>query len=152
MDFKSLNHGGISEILSRTRQASSSLSISSSTRDKLLLLLFLSGGNTVQKNAKAGAYINIVIDNWEDIKILCGRDRATGIGVEHMVDVVEVMAEEGENEVNSCIVQQPCQHSLSTSSAVEPYQRKRGRKDPLIEIVVDTSSSLLIIKNFRIIF
>nr|POE97207.1 hypothetical protein CFP56_72584 [Quercus suber] len=101
MDFKSLNHGGISEILSRTRQASSSLSISSSTRDKLLLLLFLSGGNTVQKNAKAGAYINIVIDNWEDIKILCGRDRATGIGVEHMVDVVEVMAEEGENELLS---------------------------------------------------
>ena len=48
MDFKSLNHGGISEILSRTRQASSSLSISSSTRDKLLLLLFLSGGNIVQ--------------------------------------------------------------------------------------------------------
>ena len=58
----------------------------------------------LQKNAKAGAYINIVIDNWENIKILCGRDRATGIGVEHMNDVVEVMAEEGENEVNSRIV------------------------------------------------
>ena len=51
-----------------------------------------------------GAYINIVIDNWENIKILYGRDRATGIGVEHMNDVVEVMAEEGENEVNSRIV------------------------------------------------
>ncbi|KAL0008495.1 hypothetical protein SO802_009997, partial [Lithocarpus litseifolius] len=50
------------------------------------------------KNAKAGAYINIVIHNWEGIKILCGRDRAIGIGVEHMDDVVEVMAEERENE------------------------------------------------------
>uniref|UniRef100_A0A7N2R3E2 Uncharacterized protein n=1 Tax=Quercus lobata TaxID=97700 RepID=A0A7N2R3E2_QUELO len=82
------------------------------------------------KNAKVGAYINIVIDNWEDIKILCRRDRATDIGVAHMDDVVEVMAKEGENEVNSRIVQ-PCQHSLSTSFAAEPHQRKRSRKDPL---------------------
>ena len=28
-------------------------------------------------------------------------------------------------------------------------KEKQSRKDPLIEIVVDTSSSLLIIKNFR---
>ena len=39
----------------------------------------------------------MLIDNLEDIEILCGRDRATGIGVEHMNKVVEVMAEEGEN-------------------------------------------------------
>ena len=43
---------------------------------------------------KAGAYKNIAIDNWEDIEILCGRDRAIGIGVEHMNEAVKVMAEE----------------------------------------------------------
>ena len=36
-----------------------------------------------------------------------GRDRTIGIGVEHMNKAVEVMAEEGENEVKSPITQQP---------------------------------------------
>ncbi|KAK9998924.1 hypothetical protein SO802_018527 [Lithocarpus litseifolius] len=71
------------------------------------------------KNAKAGAYKNITIDNWEDIEILCGRDRATSIGVEHMDDAVEVTAEEGENEMNSPIAHHLCQYLLSTSSAAE---------------------------------
>uniref|UniRef100_A0A7N2N5R3 Uncharacterized protein n=1 Tax=Quercus lobata TaxID=97700 RepID=A0A7N2N5R3_QUELO len=74
---------------------------------------------------KAGAYKNIAIDNWEDIEILCGRDRAIGIGVEHMNDAVEVMTGEGENEVNSLIAQQPCQYSLSTSSTAEPHKIKK---------------------------
>ena len=58
------------------------------------------------EKCKKGAYKNIVIDNWEDIEILSGRDRATSIG-EHLDDANEVMAEEGENEVNSPITQQP---------------------------------------------
>ena len=68
-----------------------------------------------------------------------------------MNEAVEVMAEEGENEVNSPITQQPHQHSVSTSSAAETHQRKRSRKDPPDE-VVDIGSSLLIVKNFRIFF
>uniref|UniRef100_A0A2N9F4X4 CCHC-type domain-containing protein n=1 Tax=Fagus sylvatica TaxID=28930 RepID=A0A2N9F4X4_FAGSY len=39
-----------------------------------------------------------LIDNWEDIVILCGRDRATGVGAEHIDEAIEAMAEEGENE------------------------------------------------------
>ena len=66
---------------------------------------------------------------------MCGRDRATGIGVEHMNEAVGVMAKEEENEVNSPITQQPHQHSASTSSVVETHQRKRSRKDPLVEVV-----------------
>ena len=77
-------------------------------------------------NAKAGAYKNIAIDNWEDIEILCGRDRATSVGVEHMDVAVEVTAKEGENEVNSPIAQQPCQYSLSTRSRNDPSQNKKG--------------------------
>ena len=76
-------------------------------------------------NAKAGAYKNIAIDNWKDIEIVCGRNRVTGIGVEHIADAVEVMAKEKENEMNSPIAQPPCQYSLSTSSIVEPHQRKK---------------------------
>ena len=45
------------------------------------------------RSAKAGAYENKVIDNWEDIEILCERDRAIGIGVEQMNEEVKVMAE-----------------------------------------------------------
>ena len=72
---------------------------------------------------------------------MSGRDRATSIG-EHLDDANEVMAEEGENEVNSSIEQQLCWYSLSTSSAVEPHQRKRSRKDPLVEVVTNNGSSL----------
>ena len=66
---------------------------------------------------------------------MCGRDRATGIRVERMNNAVEIMDEEGENEVIFPIAQQPCQHSVSISFVVEPHQRKRSRKDPLIEVV-----------------
>ena len=76
-----------------------------------------------------------------------------------MDDAVEIMDEEGENEMIFPIAQQPCQHSISISFAIEPHQRKRNRKDPLVEVVTNISSSLtkycsslLIVKNFRIIF
>uniref|UniRef100_A0A7N2L2U7 Uncharacterized protein n=1 Tax=Quercus lobata TaxID=97700 RepID=A0A7N2L2U7_QUELO len=32
----------------------------------------------------------------KDIEILCGRDRATGVGAQYMDDAVEVMTKEGE--------------------------------------------------------
>ena len=54
-----------------------------------------------QKNNKASCYRNRVIDNWEDIVILCGRDRATGVSAEHIDEAIEAMTEEGENEVKS---------------------------------------------------
>lgn len=60
----------------------------------------------------------MAIDNWKDIEILCGRNRVTSIGVEHIDDAVEVMAKEKENEMKE---QPPCQYSLSTSfAAVSP--------------------------------
>ena len=73
---------------------------------------------------------------------MCERNRTIGIGVEHMNEAVEVMVEEWENEVNSPIAQQPHQHSISTSSASKPHQRKRNRKDPLVKVVADIGSSL----------
>ena len=44
--------------------------------------------------------------------------------------------------MNSPIAQQPRQHSISTSSASKPHQRKRNRKDPHVEVVTDIGSSL----------
>ena len=93
------------------------------------------------KNAKASAYKNKVINNWEDIEILCRRDRATGIGVKHMNETIEVMAEERENGVNSPIAQQPHLPSVSISSIVESH-RRRSRKDPFVEVVANIGSSL----------
>ena len=59
-----------------------------------------------------------------------------------MNDAIEIMDEEGENEVIFPIAQQPCQHSVSISFVVEPHQRKRSRKDPLVEVVTNNGSSL----------
>ena len=73
---------------------------------------------------------------------MCERDRVIGISVEHMNGAVEVMVKEWENEVNSPIAQQPHQHSISTSSASKPHQRKRNRKDPLDKVDTDIGSSL----------
>ena len=52
------------------------------------------------------------------------------------------MAEEGENEVNSPNAQQPIQRSVSTSSVGESRQRKKSRKDPLVEVIGEIGSSL----------
>ena len=59
-----------------------------------------------------------------------------------MNEVVKVMAEKWENEVNSPIAQQSCQHCVSTSFASKPHQRKRSRKDPHVEVATDIGSSL----------
>ena len=52
------------------------------------------------------------------------------------------MAEEEENEVNSPNSQQPIQRSVSTSSIGESRQRKKSRKDPLVEVIGEIGSSL----------
>ena len=59
-----------------------------------------------------------------------------------MNDAIEIMDEEGENEVIFPIAQQLCQHSVSIGFAIEPHQRKRSRKDPLVEVLIDIGSSL----------
>jgi hypothetical protein len=51
------------------------------------------------------------------------------------------MAEEGENEVNSPNAQQLIQCSVS-SSVGESHQRKKSRKDPLVEVIGEIGSSL----------
>ena len=74
---------------------------------------------------------------------MCGRDRAIGIGVKHMNEIVKVMAEERENGVNSPIAQP----SVSISSTVESHQR-RSRKDPFVEVVANIGSSLKKYRSF----
>ena len=70
-----------------------------------------------------------------------GRDRTNGIGAELFDDLVELIAEKGQNEVNSPIAQQLWQHLISTSSAVEPHQRKRNRKYPPVEDVAKKNNT-----------
>ncbi|KAK9286201.1 hypothetical protein L1049_014585 [Liquidambar formosana] len=52
-----------------------------------------------ESHRDARGYANKAIENWDDIVILCGKDRATGVGVENCEDSVEEMAEEEEDEV-----------------------------------------------------
>ena len=44
--------------------------------------------------------------------------------------------------MNSPIAYQPYQHSISTSSAAKPCQRKRNRKYLLVKVVADFGFSL----------
>ncbi|XP_048227293.1 uncharacterized protein LOC125369316 [Ricinus communis] len=51
---------------------------------------------------EAPGYDNKIIENWDDIVILCGSDRATRDGAKNFEDTAEAMNQEG-NEVQSNI-------------------------------------------------
>ena len=74
----------------------------------------------VQTNSEARGMQNKVIENWDDIVLLCGKDRATGEGAETYEDGLEAMATEEENEVESApMVHAPTRPSSSTIFAPE---------------------------------
>ncbi|KAG8372731.1 hypothetical protein BUALT_Bualt12G0097300 [Buddleja alternifolia] len=77
---------------------------------------------------------NKTIDNWDDIVLLCGKDRATGQGAENFEDGAEAMGEEEENEVNSAPTMQPrVRPSSSTDSMLN--KRKKLKNDSLAKVV-----------------
>ena len=82
---------------------------------------------------------NKVIENWEDILLLCCKDKATGQGVETYEEVWEEMAHEEENEVEST-------HTVpgppSSTFGPEEQQKKRSRKDPLANVVTEVALSM----------
>ena len=55
-----------------------------------------------QSFPEAHGYQNKVIENWDDIILLCGCDRAIGDGAEIFQDAAEIMDQEG-NEAQSNI-------------------------------------------------
>ncbi|KAG8384184.1 hypothetical protein BUALT_Bualt04G0091700 [Buddleja alternifolia] len=87
----------------------------------------------VQGNKCDGLH-NKTIDNWDDIVLLCGKDRATGQGAENFEDGAEAMGEEEEIEVNSAPTMQPrARPSSSMDSTLN--KRKKLKNHSLAEVV-----------------
>ena len=91
-------------------------------------------------NPEARGMQNKVIENWEDILLLCSKYRATGQGAKTYEEALEEMAHEEENEVESAhTVPGP---SSSTTFGPEEQQKKRSRKDPLANAVTEVALSM----------
>ncbi|KAG8380780.1 hypothetical protein BUALT_Bualt06G0051600 [Buddleja alternifolia] len=85
----------------------------------------------VESHPDAKGLHNKTIDNWDDIVLLCGKDRATGQGAENFEDGAEAMDEEEENEVNSAPTMQP---RLLLFKSLWLARRKKEEKPSGIEI------------------
>ncbi|KAK9290738.1 hypothetical protein L1049_008914 [Liquidambar formosana] len=97
----------------------------------------------------ARGYANKVIENWDDIVILCGKDRATEVRAENCEDVAEAIGEEEEDEVefipNSFVLEASVSKGVHTSrpqlpthplaSTASTHQKKKARKDTLAEAI-----------------
>ncbi|XP_073125482.1 uncharacterized protein [Henckelia pumila] len=85
----------------------------------------------IESHPEAKRMQNRVIENWNDIVLLCGRDRATGLGVETHDKGANAMEEDEENEVNSTHERSRHSNSLDSSS----NKRKKAKKNDLVEVV-----------------
>ncbi|XVF46155.1 hypothetical protein PTKIN_Ptkin03bG0004200 [Pterospermum kingtungense] len=85
---------------------------------------------------EAHGYQNKVIENWDDIVILCGSDIATGDGAKNFQDAAEAMDQEG-NEVQSNIDLEDQETSRAQSSG----KTKKARKDPSADEVMEIAQS-----------
>lgn len=85
----------------------------------------------VESHPDAKGLQNKVIDNWSDIVLLCGRDRATGLKSETFEKGAYVMGDEEEVEVKSA--QEQSRPSDSLDSMIN--KRKKAKKDALVEVV-----------------
>ncbi|GKV13565.1 hypothetical protein SLEP1_g24560 [Rubroshorea leprosula] len=109
----------------------------------------------VQENGKANGYANRPRERWDDIVMLCRIDvmlcridRATGEAAESFEDADEAMTGEDENDVEYSIPLATPPTQPSTSSMIESHQKK-WRKDPLVFIVDDITSSLKEYMNLK---
>ncbi|GFP96289.1 hypothetical protein PHJA_001773000, partial [Phtheirospermum japonicum] len=79
---------------------------------------------------------NKIIEQWDSIVLLCGKDRATGQGAETFEEGAELMGEGDENEVNSSPLsgQRPRARPSSSTNSMQ-NKKKRPKKDSLAEAV-----------------
>ncbi|KAK9286114.1 hypothetical protein L1049_014495 [Liquidambar formosana] len=110
----------------------------------------------VESHRDARGYANKAIENWDDIVILCGKDRATGAGAKNCEDDTEAMAEEEEDEVefipNSFGLEASVSEGVHISRPHIPthplalttstHQKKKARKDALAEAIARIGTSL----------
>ncbi|OMP05550.1 hypothetical protein COLO4_08774 [Corchorus olitorius] len=94
--------------------------------------------NYLKVQPLAGPYKNKMIEFWDDIVVLCASEKATGQHAESFEDAIDSMAAEAEDEMNSPPTQIPAQQDSTKGSC----QKKKRKKDPLIEIVGEMATSL----------
>ncbi|KAK4415209.1 hypothetical protein Salat_2628100 [Sesamum alatum] len=75
-----------------------------------------------------------MIEHWNDIVLLCGKDRATGQAAETFEEGVEAIAEEEKTEVNSTHVTRVRARPSSSTDSM-PNKKKKLKKDYLVEAV-----------------
>ncbi|XP_020244377.1 uncharacterized protein LOC109843717 [Asparagus officinalis] len=85
-------------------------------------------------NSDAKAYQNKAIENWDDICVLVGTDRATGEGAEQIDDSIAAMDMEGANEGESS--------SREVSKSSTSKSNKKLKIDPLANAVSDVGEML----------
>ncbi|OMO94123.1 hypothetical protein CCACVL1_06154 [Corchorus capsularis] len=94
--------------------------------------------NYLKVQPLAAPYKNKMIEFWDDIVVLCASEKATGQHAENFEDAIDSMAAETEDEMNSPPTQIPAQQDSIEGSS----QRKKRKKDPLVEIVGEMATSL----------
>ncbi|KAK6158600.1 hypothetical protein DH2020_005914 [Rehmannia glutinosa] len=90
----------------------------------------------VESHPDAKGMESKMIENWDDIFLLCGKDRATGQGAETFEEGAEAMGEGDENEVNSASLSGPRPRAQPSSSTDSMHNKgKKAKKDSLAEDV-----------------
>ncbi|KAM5579128.1 hypothetical protein ABKV19_009085 [Rosa sericea] len=84
----------------------------------------------VESHPLARGYQNKFIDNWDDIALLCGKDKTTVEGAENIEDVEGAMGAEKENGVNFISNSRSLTHPSASTSDSHPLMKK-ARKYPL---------------------
>lgn len=84
----------------------------------------------VESHPVARGYQNKFIENWDDIALLCGKDKTTVEGAENIEDVEGAMGVEEENGVNFISNSRSLTHPSASTSDSHPLMKK-ARKDLL---------------------
>ncbi|XP_012843355.1 PREDICTED: uncharacterized protein LOC105963495 [Erythranthe guttata] len=94
----------------------------------------------VESHPDAKGMQNKMIENWDDIILLCGKDRATGQGAETFDEGVEAIGEEDEIEVTSAPISGSRVRPSSSTDSMND-KKKRPKKDSLAEVVSAIATS-----------
>ncbi|XP_050220837.1 uncharacterized protein LOC126671019 isoform X3 [Mercurialis annua] len=90
----------------------------------------------VESFPEASGYQNKTIENWDDIVVLCGSDRATGDGAETYQDAAEAMDQEGNDAQSNINLEEQ-----ETSRTHPQSSGKKAKKDHLADAVMEIAHS-----------
>ncbi|KAL8534382.1 hypothetical protein ACS0TY_010411 [Phlomoides rotata] len=96
----------------------------------------------VESHPEAKGMQNKMIDNWDEIVLLCGKDRAMGQTVETHDAVSEEMGEDDEIEVSSVPISGAKAHTRPSSSIDSMMEKtKKPKQDSMVDVVGKIASS-----------